>query len=122
MNLGGLSKDRKLADHAWRIIEVRRREKPRSGKLAREHVDARGLFEPRIVRGGTGARQQLGNDRLVHVAVLPQVEHREMEAEHVDGAPQRFEPTGGERAAPWDASDSAIVSRSARKAVSRRVR
>jgi hypothetical protein len=29
----------------------------------------------------------------VHVAVLSQVEHGEMETEHVDGAPQRVEPT-----------------------------
>ena len=55
------------------------------------------LFEPRIVGGGTGARQQLGDHSLVHVAVLPQVEHREVEAEHVDGTPQRVEPTRGER-------------------------
>ena len=64
----------------------------------------------------TGTRQQLGHDRLVHVAVLPQVEHREMEAEHVDATPQRVETAGGERDAPWVASDVAIVSRSARNA------
>ena len=41
----------------------------------------------RVIRYDTRARQQFGNDGLVHIAVLAQIEHREMEAEHVDGAP-----------------------------------
>ena len=43
---------------------------------------------PEIVEARRGRREQLGDRALVHVGVLPQVERRQMEAEHVDRAAQ----------------------------------
>ena len=42
-----------------------------------------------IVGADAGRLDQLGDDALVHVGILAQVERGEMEAEHVDGAAQR---------------------------------
>ena len=47
-----------------------------------------------VVGRDAGARQELGDHRLVHVRVLAQVEHREVKAEHFDRADQRHEPSG----------------------------
>ena len=58
----------------------------RARELAREQRDAVGFGQRGVVGGDAGAREQLGDDGLVHVGVLAQVEHREMEAEDVDGA------------------------------------
>ena len=56
-----------------------------------------GSGERGVVGGDAGAREELGDHRLVHVGVLPQVEHREVEAEDLDRADQRREAPRGER-------------------------
>jgi hypothetical protein len=61
-------------------------ERPRTAELAREQFDARRLRQRRVVVDDASPLQQLADDGLVDVAVLPQVEGREVEAEHVDGA------------------------------------
>ena len=49
-----------------------------------------------VVEPGLSAGEQLGNDPLVHVGVLPQVERREMKAENIDGAAQPTQPPVGQ--------------------------
>ena len=51
-----------------------------------------------IVDAGLGGGEQFGDGALVHVGVLPQVERREMEAEHVDRAAQRPQAAARENA------------------------
>ena len=97
MNVGRGAQDRELATRRAASSRDAASEQPRSRELAREQRDARGLVERGVVGGDAGAREQLADDRLVHVAVLPQVERGEMEAEHVDGAPQRIEAPRRER-------------------------
>ena len=63
----------------------RRRSSTRSASLSRPIVEAR--------RGG---RQDFRHRALVHVGILPEVDRGEMEAEHVEGAPQRPQPTAGD--------------------------
>ena len=65
-----------------------------------------------VVVAGTGVGQQLGDDRLVHVGVLAQVEHGKMEAEHRDGtdaAVARRRAASSD--APCVASEASIVSK-----------
>ena len=67
----------------------------------REHLrqcgDARRLVVRRVVGDDARAREQLADDRLVDVAVLAQVELRQVEAEHIDRAAQRVEAARRER-------------------------
>ncbi len=74
---------------AFGVLEMRRTQEARAGELARKQRHARGLVERRVVRVHAGAREQLRHDGLVHVGVLPQVERREVEAEHACCALQR---------------------------------
>ena len=76
---------------------MRRAEQARTGELAREQRDAFRLGERRVVGRHLGACQQLGHDRFVHVGVLTQIEHGEVEAEHIDRADERLQPSRGER-------------------------
>ena len=50
------------------------------------------LVQRRIAGAGAGLLQQLGDDALMHVRILPHVEPGEMEAEHIDRAPQLPQP------------------------------
>ena len=76
--------------------------------------DARVLVEREIFEAGIGGGEQFGDGALVHVGVLPEVERREVEAEHVDGAAQRPQPAAGEdRAAVGLAAIARSIARSA---------
>ena len=68
-------------------------ERPRSGELAREQRDLRGFGQCEVIGLDAGARQQVGDDDLVHVGVLAHVERREMEAEGAHGLHERREPS-----------------------------
>ena len=61
-------------------------------ELGGQQRHARRLVERRVVLGRAGRLDQLGHDALVHVGILADVELGEMEAEHVDRAPQRAQP------------------------------
>ena len=93
----GGGEDRELGGGPRRVRDVRRRQQPRAGELAREQRHARLLAERRVARLHAGAGEELADDGLVDVAVLPQVERGQVKAEHVDRAPERREPTVGEQ-------------------------
>ena len=117
----------RIASSAARALRVRRGAASAAsrgaGELAREQRDALVLRQRRVVGGDAGAREQLGDDRLVHVGVLAQVERREVEAEHLDRALQRREAPR-RRAAPRRARRASARSRrrSASELRRRRVR
>ena len=69
----------------------------RARELALQQRDPLGLGKPGVVGRDAGAREELGDHRLVHIGVLAQVEHREVKAEHLDRADEGREPSGGKR-------------------------
>ena len=93
----GAGQDRQFRRRPCRVVDVRRREQPRAAELAHEQRHARILGQRRVVGLDAGAGEEFADGRLVHVAVLAQVEGGKMEAEHVDRAPQRGEPPVGEQ-------------------------
>ena len=97
MDAGGDCDDRKLRRRALRVREMRRVEEPRSRELAYEQRHALLFRQRRVIGGHAGLREQLADDGLVHIGVLAQVEHGEMEAEDFDGALERVQAPLGER-------------------------
>ena len=121
--------DRQLRGRALRIREMRRVQEPRPGELAREQRHALVFGERGVVVRHAGLREQLGHDRLVHVGVLAQVEHREMESEDVDGAhaaardgPRRAAPRRAPRASARSSRDRRQAPPASRTAASVAVR
>jgi hypothetical protein len=71
-------------------------QRPRIVELLHKQGAAR-LFRQRAVVGlDLRDLQQLGYDRLVLVRTLPQVDRREVKAEHLHGAHQRLQARVGE--------------------------
>ncbi len=71
-----------LALDQRRIVEMRRAQQPRPGKLPLQQGDPRRLVERRVSGLHAGALHQLGHDRSVLVRALPEIDRREVEAEH----------------------------------------
>ena len=88
---------RQLGTRQVGIREMRRMQETRASKLALQHREPLTLGKPGVVGRDAGIGEELGDQRLVHVRVLPQVEHREVKAEHLDRADQGREPPGGKR-------------------------
>ena len=91
----------------------RREQRPRRSQLLAQQRDARVLVELEIIEARLDGGEQLGDGALMHVRVLPQVERREMEAEHVDRAPHARSRPRSRIAAPPTCSELAMVLRSA---------
>ena len=98
----GLADRRGGAEHrefAGRLLAVgdeRRDQRARRAQLAQQQRDARLLVEREIVDAGRRRGEEFGDGALVHVGILAQIERREMEAEHVDGAAQRAQAAARE--------------------------
>ncbi len=88
MGFGGGVEDRELAARLVRIGVPRARQRARMREFAAQHGDAGLLVEREIVGLDAGDREQFGDDALVDVGILAQVERRQMEAEGVDRADQ----------------------------------
>ena len=58
------------------------------GQFPPQERDALVLAQRVIVEARRRGGEELGDRALVHVGVLPEIDRREMEAEHVDGALQ----------------------------------
>ena len=71
-----------------RIVRERAGEQARAGELGAEQGDAARLGEREIIGLDAGDLEQFGDDPLVDVGILPQVERGEMEAERLDRADQ----------------------------------
>ena len=71
---------------------MRRVQQARARELACQQRHTLRLRQDQVVGHDVGADQELGNHLLVNVAVLAQVDRREVKAEHVDRATQRIEP------------------------------
>ena len=95
--LGGRVEDGELLLHQRRILEVRRAQRPGTGKLPRQQLHPPRLIERRVA-GNAGAREELIDARFVHIRALPQVERREMEAEERHLALERAQPAHREEA------------------------
>ena len=55
------------------------------------------LGQARIARAGRAVSNSSADGALVHVGILPHVEPGEVEAEHVDGAPQLAQAAARQR-------------------------
>ncbi len=89
---GGRAQHRQLAQRLVRIVGQRRSERPQRRQLRLQQPATLASARPAVVVAGAGNLQQLGDDPLVHVGVLAQVERRQVEAEAVDCADQVGEP------------------------------
>ena len=65
-------------------------------EFGHQQFDAVGLGQRPIVRMHAGPRQQLGDDLLVHVGVLPHVQTGQVKTEDVHGFPQPGQPVVGQ--------------------------
>ena len=83
VDVGCAAQDRELGAHTRRIVEMRRCQEARSGELAREKRNAFRLGQESVIAAHLRPREEFPDHFLVNVAVLPQVERREMEAEYV---------------------------------------
>ena len=97
VDIRGGAQDRELGGEELRARKVRAVEQPRVGEVGDQQRHALALRQRGVVAVHPRARQELGDDGLVHVGVLAQVERCEMKPEDVDGAPQRLEPSIGQR-------------------------
>ena len=104
MDVGGRAQDVELARGLFRIGHERREQRPRGRELRQQERDARLLRHLAIVRARTGL-EQFGQDPLMHVRVLPQVDAGEMEAEHFDCAPQHAQASARDHRRPLETSD-----------------
>ena len=87
MGIRRRAQDVELAGRLLRIGHERRDQRPRGRELGEQQLDALGFRHLRVVAAGGGA-EQLGQGALVHLRILPQVDAREVEAEHFHRAPQ----------------------------------
>ncbi len=85
--------DLQLGGRFLRIGKMRRDQRSRIADLGQEQSDARMLGQLPVARAGAGGIEQLVHDPLVHVGILPQVDRREVEAEHAHGAAQSAQPS-----------------------------
>src|ERR1700704_1611915 len=97
MNIRGDAKYLELGARLFRVLEVRRAQRSGTRKLTREQSHALALLQRGVVGRRAGAREQFGDDPLVDVGVLTQVEDSQMEPEDIDGADERGEAPLGER-------------------------
>ena len=80
-------KTRELARRLLAIGDEGRDERARRAQFAPQQRDALVLVRAPVVEARRRRREELGDRALVHVGVLPEIDRREMEAEHVDRAP-----------------------------------
>ncbi|SAL00418.1 hypothetical protein AWB80_07862 [Caballeronia pedi] len=71
------------------VLRVGNAQRTRLREFLQQHLALLLFGKRRVIRDDARAREQLRDDRLVNVRTLPQVDAREMEAEHLGGARER---------------------------------
>ena len=74
-------------------------QRPPGGQFGRQQLDPLRLGQRRVVGVHPGPRQQLGDDLLVHIGVLPHVQAGQMKTEDAHGFPQPRQPVVGQHRA-----------------------
>src|SRR5579862_5507863 len=101
MRIGGSLDDGELGARLIGAFGVGAAEEAFAGQLPPQKLDALLLAESRVIGRDTRNAQQLGDDSLMHVRVLTQVERCEVKAETLDGPNQATQhATGGKKALP----------------------
>ena len=98
MHLSRHAQDGEFAVGLRRVFDVRRAQQPRRRQFFGQHANAAGLVQCVVGHLGPRGAEQFGDDTLVHVRVLPQVDCREMKAEDVDRAPQLAQAAASDQA------------------------
>ena len=87
---GGLE-DREFALRMDAIRRTHHAQRTGVGQQLEQQLPARWFFEFAVARFDAGCGQQFGNDFLMRVRALPQVQRGQVEAEHFHGANQRVQ-------------------------------
>ncbi len=95
MGVGGGVHDGELGCGLLRIFRGIRAERPIARQFAAQQCHARMFVERSIVRLDPCNLQQFGDDPLMNVAILPEVERGKVEAEGLDRTDQAVERTAG---------------------------
>ncbi len=82
----------KAPEFAYRLLAVGdegRDQGARRAEFLPQELDPLGFAESLVVEPRRRGGEEFGDGAFMHVGALPQIDRREMEAEHVDRPPQR---------------------------------
>ena len=92
-NCGGGAEDAKLAARLLAVGDEGRDQRTGRGQFPQQEFDALGFVHALVVEARDRGGEELGDGALVYVGVLPEIDRRQAEAEHVDRPLQRPQAT-----------------------------